>query len=104
MFDRLFAPALAFMMLLGGTAMTMSGLFPTERAAAPDEASTIAALYAQAPDAVAVPTAASLERVEITVRRADALRQADEEDRRLRSPRTGAAAEGHGVMLHTPRD
>lgn len=106
MFDRLFAPALAFMMLFGGTAMVVSGLFPAERAAAPDAASTIAALYAFSDPATGV----TLDRVEITARRADALRQIEEEDRlkaQLKTTGTSTApqaAEGRGVMLQAGRE
>lgn len=89
MFDRLFAPALTFVMLIGGTAAIGSGLFATPRA------ELVAAAQAQR----AAPVAhVMLEPVVIVGKRADLARDAG-----LPQPASATpAAEGQGVRLHTP--
>lgn len=91
MFDRIFAPALAFLMLLATTVTVATGFFPGTRSG-----TTLAATD--------TPASITLEPVLIHIKRSDALRQLQEEDARPRSSAPGRAAEGRGVMLHPVRD
>ncbi|MBX3622791.1 MAG: hypothetical protein KF891_22720 [Rhizobacter sp.] len=92
MFDRIFAPALTFLMLIGGTAAIASGLFAAPPAA-PDTA--LAQAATQAP--------LMLEKVVVVVKRADAERAAAAYEQRQKMP-AAQAAEGRGVMLRQTRD
>lgn len=94
MFDRIFAPALTFLMLIGGTAAIASGLFATPRA-------DVEIARTTAPDPAASPL--MLDKVVVVVKRADAQRALADWDRHQQKP-GGQAAEGRGVMLHQPHD
>lgn len=74
MFDRIFAPALTFLMLIGGTVAIGSGLFATPRAELVAAAQRPAASPAVSPVASPAPATLMLERVVITAKRAPAER------------------------------
>lgn len=98
MFDRIFAPALTFLMLIGGTVAIGSGLFATPRAELVAAAQRPAASTATSP----APAPLMLERVVITAKRT----QVDATDAQPTpaQPAPRQAAEGRGVMLRTQQD
>lgn len=89
MFDRIFAPALTFLMLIGGTAAIGSGLFTTPRA------ELVAAAQRPAP-AISQPPL-MLERVVITAKRSQA--EPDTQPAPAHKAPARQAAEGRGLML-----
>ncbi len=91
MFDRIFAPLLTFVMLIGGTGAVASALFFEPRPQA---------LVAQGMP----PEVIELERVMVTGKRA-ALNAVDAKVATTeKSPPASPAAEGRGVLLRLPRD
>jgi hypothetical protein len=87
MFDRIFAPVLAFLMLLAATLTVAAGFFPGARSVAVEAASD-------------TPAPPMLEPVLIHIKRADALRRLQEEDSRQHS---SGALQGRDEALHPTR-
>lgn len=100
MLDRIFAPALAFLMLLAGTVTLAAGFFPGTR-----NGTLLADSDTAAPAAVDAPAAVTLEPVLIHIKRSDALRRLQEEDSLQRgSSLAPKATETRSAMLHLVRN
>jgi hypothetical protein len=104
MLDRIFAPALAFLMLLAGTVTLAAGFFPGTR-----NGTLVATSDIPAPAATEAPAAVMLEPVLIHIKRSDALRRLQEEDSLQRGSSVmpnavmPKAMESRGAMLHLVR-
>ncbi len=88
MFDRIFAPLLTFVMLIGGTGAILSALFFEPRAEA---------IVTQSVQ----PEVIELEKVIVTGKRSAPDTQLATSDKK---PPASQAAEGRGVLLHQSRD
>jgi|PlaIllAssembly_1097288.scaffolds.fasta_scaffold2593000_1 hypothetical protein len=88
MFDRIFAPALTFVMLIGGTGAMVAAMFFEPR----PEVSVVQGMP---------PQTIMLEEVVITGKRAAAEPATKVKDKR--TALAGQAAEGRGVLLRQPR-
>ena len=91
MFDRIFAPLLTFVMLIGGTGAVISALFFEPR-----------------PEAVVTqgmpPQVIELEKVMVTGKRSAIAPVESKVASTEKNPSATAAAEGRGVLLRLPRD
>ncbi|MBC7995899.1 MAG: hypothetical protein H7Z15_21950 [Rhizobacter sp.] len=91
MFDRIFAPLLTFVMLIGGSGAILSALFFEPR-----------------PEAIVTqsvqPQVIELEKVIITGKRSTMKAVESKVATTEKTPSASQAAEGRGVLLHQPRD